>query len=81
MKEEIEQELPFTVEILAEYENLGHISNKVHESLDDYRVISDNSREWFSCPYNYIECSIGHILGNAQNEARLTASELADLHM
>ena len=67
MQEEID--LPLRVEILAEYEGLGHIAHKVHEYLDDYRVISGDSREWFRCPIGFIERSIGHIIGSAQDEA------------
>ena len=53
-----------TLEIVAQYENLGHIEPDVHDHLDQYRVASSNSREWFRCPLDHIKNTISYVISN-----------------
>ena len=53
-----EMDVPLTVEVMAEYENLGHILPAVHKHLDQYRVTTGDSREWFRCPLMHIEMCV-----------------------
>ena len=53
-----------TVEVVAQYENLGYLEPKVHDCLDQYRVTTGHGREWFRCPLDHIKSAINYIISN-----------------
>ena len=53
-----------TVQVLAIYENAGHLESGVHDLLAPYRMKSGNCREWFKCSTEHIHQTVMSVINS-----------------
>ena len=53
-----------TLQVLAIYENAGHLELRVHDLLAPYLVMTGNSREWFKCSVEHIHQTVMSVINS-----------------